>query len=74
MSGRRDATRGRCRGGTWCTRSRAGVAGREVVATHDVAEVEPVWPQDEVTAHRVVDDKPRDEPRDVPRHPDVRRR
>jgi hypothetical protein len=41
---------------------------------HHVAEVEPVWSQDEVAAHRVVDDEPRDEPRDVPRHPDARRR
>jgi hypothetical protein len=35
-----------------------------------VAEVKPVWSQDEVAVHGVVDD----EPRDVPRHPDVRRR
>jgi hypothetical protein len=40
---------------------------------HHVAEVEPVWPQDEVAAHGVVNDEPRDEPCDVPRHPDVRR-
>jgi hypothetical protein len=42
---------------------RAGVATRQVVATHGVAEVEPVWPQDEVaaTAHGVV--KPRDSAR-----------
>jgi hypothetical protein len=39
-----------------------------------VAEVEPVWPQEEVAAHGVVDDEPRDEPHDVPRHPDVRRK
>jgi hypothetical protein len=39
-----------------------------------VAEVEPAWPQDEVAAHGVVDDKPRDGSRDVPRHPDARRR
>jgi hypothetical protein len=31
---------------------------------HSVAEVEPVWPQDEVAAHGVVDDEPCDEPRD----------
>jgi hypothetical protein len=47
---------------------------RQVVATHSVAEVEPVWPQEEVVAHGVVDDEPRDGPRDVPRHPDTRRR
>jgi hypothetical protein len=39
-----------------------------------VAEVEPVWPQDEVAAHGVVDNDPHDEPHDVPRHPDARRR
>jgi hypothetical protein len=39
-----------------------------------VAEVEPVWPQDEVAVHGVVDDEPRDEPRDVPRHSDAQRR
>jgi hypothetical protein len=33
---------------------------------HGVAEVEPVWQQEEVAAHGVVDDEPRDEPRDVP--------
>jgi hypothetical protein len=33
-----------------------------------------VWPQDEVAAHEVVDDEPCDGPRDVPRHPDARRR
>jgi hypothetical protein len=74
MSGRRDATGRRHRGSTRRTRSRATVAARQVVATHDMAEVEPVWPQEEVTAHEVVDDEPRDEPRDVPRHPDARRR
>jgi hypothetical protein len=36
-----------------------------------VAEVEPVWPQDEVAVHGVVDDKPCNESRDVPRHPDA---
>jgi hypothetical protein len=41
--------------------------------THGVAKVEPVWPQDEVAAHGVVDER-RDEPREVPRHPDARRR
>jgi hypothetical protein len=61
MNGRCDAT-GRRR-----TRSRASVAARQVVATHSVAEVEPVWPQEEVEAHGVVDD----EPRDVLRHPDA---
>jgi hypothetical protein len=57
MSGRHDATGGRCRGGTWRTRSTAGVAARQVVATHGMAEVEPVWPQDEVAAaaHGVVE-------------------
>jgi hypothetical protein len=34
--------------------------------THDVAEVEPLWQPDEVVAHGVVDDEPRDRPRDVP--------
>jgi hypothetical protein len=60
MSGRRDATGGRCRGGTWRTRSTAGVVARQVVATHGMAQVEPVWLQDEVTAaaHGVVE--PRD--------------
>jgi hypothetical protein len=33
-----------------------------------------VWPQNEVVAHGVVDDEPRDEPCDVRRHPDARRR
>jgi hypothetical protein len=33
-----------------------------------------VWLQDEVAAHEVVDDERRDEPRDVPRHPDAWRR
>jgi hypothetical protein len=55
MNGRRDATGRRHRGGARRTRSRASVAARQVVATHDVAEVEPVWPQDEVAAHGVVD-------------------
>jgi hypothetical protein len=41
---------------------------------HGVAEVEPVWPQDEVAAHGVVDDEPHDELCDVPRHLDARRR
>jgi hypothetical protein len=60
MSGRRDATGGRCHGGTWGTRSTAGVAARQVVATHGMAEVELVWLQDEiaVAAHGVVE--PRD--------------
>jgi hypothetical protein len=39
-----------------------------------MAEVEPVWPQDEVVAHGVVDNEMHDEPRDVSRHPDVQRR
>jgi hypothetical protein len=50
------------------------VAARQVVATHGVAEVVPVWLQDEFAAHRVVDDELRDEPCDVSRHPDARRR
>jgi hypothetical protein len=62
------------RGGTRHTRSRASVAARQVVTTHGVAEVEPAWLQDEVVAHGVVDDEARDGPRDVPRHPDARRR
>jgi hypothetical protein len=66
MNGRRDATGRRRRGGTQRTQNRASVAVRQVVATHDVAEVEPVWPQEEVAVHGVVDDEPRDEPRDVP--------
>jgi hypothetical protein len=70
MSGRRDATGRRRRGGVRHTRSRVGVAARQVVATHGVAEVEPVWPQDEVAAHGIVDD----ESRDVSRHPDARLR
>jgi hypothetical protein len=74
MNGRRDATGRRRRGGARRTQSRASVAARQVVTTHGVAEVEPVWPQDEVAAHRVVDDEPRDGPRDVPRHQDARRR
>jgi hypothetical protein len=73
MNGR-DVTGRRRRGGAWRTRSRASVAARQVVTTHGVAEVEPAWPQDEVTAHGVVDDEPRDGLRDVPRHPDTRRR
>jgi hypothetical protein len=76
MSGRHDATGRRYRDGTRCTRSRASVAARQVVATHGMAEVEPVWPPDKVAVHGVVDDEPRDvprdEPRDVPRHPDAR--
>jgi hypothetical protein len=42
------------------TQNRADVAARQVATTHDVAEVEPVWPQDEVVAasHGVVE--PRD--------------
>jgi hypothetical protein len=56
------------------TRSRASVATRQVVTTHGVAEVELAWPQDEIAAHGVVDDEPCDGPRDVPRHPDARRR
>jgi hypothetical protein len=70
MNGRRDATGRRCHGGVLHTRSRASVAARQVFATHDVAKVEPVWPQDEVAAHGVVDD----EPRDVSRHQDAQRR
>jgi hypothetical protein len=60
MSSQRDAAGIRCRGGVWRARSRACVAVRQVVATHGVAEVEPVWPQDEVAAaaHRV--DEPRE--------------
>jgi hypothetical protein len=77
MSGRRDVTERRCCADARRTRNRAGVATRQVVAMHGVAEVEPVWPQDEVAAHGVVDDKrrdePRDESRDVRRHPDARR-
>jgi hypothetical protein len=72
MNGRRNATKRRRRGGAWRTRSKASVAARQVVAMHDVAEVEPVWPQDEVVAHGVVDNEPRAKPRDVPRHPDER--
>jgi hypothetical protein len=70
MKGRRDATGRRRRGGARRTRSRASVAARQVVTMHGVAEVELAWPQYEVAAHGVVDD----EPRDVPRHPDARRR
>jgi hypothetical protein len=57
MNGRRDATGRRRRGGAWCTRSRASVAARQVVVPQGVAEVEPMWPQDEVAAHGVVDDE-----------------
>jgi hypothetical protein len=57
MNGRRDATGGRCRGGARRTRGRASVAARQVVAPHGVAEVELVWPQDEVAAHGVVNDE-----------------
>jgi hypothetical protein len=71
MNGLRDATGRRRRGGVRRTRSRASVVTRQVAATHGVAEVEPVWPQDEVTANGVVDDEPSDESRDVPRHPDA---
>jgi hypothetical protein len=44
MSGRRDAAGRQCRGGARRTRSKAGVAVRQVVATHGVAKVEPVRP------------------------------
>jgi hypothetical protein len=44
MSGPHDATGRRCRGGVWRTRSRVGVTARQVVATHSVAEVELVRP------------------------------
>jgi hypothetical protein len=71
MNGRRDATRRRRRGDARRTRSRASVVAGQVVAAHSVAEVEPVWPQDEIATHGVVDDEPRDEPRNMPRHPDV---
>jgi hypothetical protein len=74
MNGRRDATGRRRRGGARRTQSRASVTARQVVMTHGVVEVEPVWPQDEVAANGVVDDEPRDELRDVPRHLDARRR
>jgi hypothetical protein len=74
MNGRRDVTGRRRRRGAWRTRSRASVAARQVVATQDVAKVEPVWPQDEVMMYGVVDDEPRDESRTVPRHLDARRR
>jgi hypothetical protein len=57
MNGRPDATGRRCRGGARRTRSIASVAARQVVVPHDVAEVEPMWPQDEVAAHGVVDDE-----------------
>jgi hypothetical protein len=59
MNGRRDATGRRCHGGAQRIRSRASVAARQVVATHGVAEVEPMWPQDEVAAaaHGVVEQR-----------------
>jgi hypothetical protein len=44
MSGRRDAAERRCHSGTQRTRSRAGVAARQVVVTHGVADVEPMRP------------------------------
>jgi hypothetical protein len=62
MNGRRDATGRRHHGGTRRTRSRASVATRQVVAMQVAAEVESVWPQEEVAAHGVVDGEPRDEP------------
>jgi hypothetical protein len=74
MNGQRDVAGRRRRGGTRCTRSRASVAARQVVTTYGVVEVKPVWPQDEVVAHGVVDDEPCDGLRDVPRHPDAQRR
>jgi hypothetical protein len=74
MNGRRDATGRRHCGGARRTQSRASVAARQVVTTHGVPEVEPAWPQDEVTTHGVVDDEPRDGPRDMPRNSDARRR
>jgi hypothetical protein len=74
MNGRRDVTGRRRHGGVRRTRSRARVAARQVVTTYGVAEVNPVWPQDEVVAHGVVDDEPCDGLRDVPRHPDAQRR
>jgi hypothetical protein len=74
MNGQHDATGRRRRGSVRRTRSRASVAARQVVATHSVAKVEQVWPLEEVAVHGVVDDEPRDGPRDVPRHPDARRR
>jgi hypothetical protein len=61
----------------------------DYTAARGILEVEPVWPQDKVAAHGVVDDEPRDgtrgigevvdeecrnEPRDVLRHPVARRR
>jgi hypothetical protein len=58
MNGRRDASGRRRRGGVRRTRSRCSVAARQVVTTHGVAEVELAWPQDEVSAHRVVDNEP----------------
>jgi hypothetical protein len=72
MNGRRDATGRRCRGSAQRTLSRDSVATRQVVTTHGVSEVEPAWPQDEVAAHKVVNDEPCDGLRDVPRHPDAR--
>jgi hypothetical protein len=66
MSGRRDATGRRCCADARRTRNRAGVATRQVVAMHGMDEVEPMWPQDDVAVHGVVDDERRDEPRDEP--------
>jgi hypothetical protein len=74
MNRRRDVTGRRRRGGVWRTRRRASVVTRQIVVTHSMAEVEPVWPQDEVAADGVVDNERQDEPRDIPRHPDERRR
>jgi hypothetical protein len=71
MNGRRDATGRRRRGDARRTQSRASVAARQIVATHGVVEVELVWPQEEVATQGVVDEELRDEPRDVPRHPDA---
>jgi hypothetical protein len=59
MNGRHDATGRRRRSSARSTRSRASVVTRQVVVTHGVAEVEPVWPQDEVAAHGVVVEAPR---------------
>jgi hypothetical protein len=59
MSGRRDATGRRCHGGARRTRSRVGVAARQVVATHSMAEVEQCdWTASRVAVHGVVE--PRD--------------
>jgi hypothetical protein len=46
----------------------------DVAAACGVFELESVLPQDKGTAHGEVVDERRDEPRDVPRHPDVRGR